>query len=137
MAHWEFSHFVVVERWSPDRVDVVDPGAGRRRLTPRGVRGRVHRRAAGVRSRARGSGGARRRWRGRGGGEFARHAVQAAQGACLAQIVAPRCCCNCSGWRCRSSPSWLCGHDRAGAGGGGCCRCSGWRSCWPGPAQCS
>ncbi|MEV0999702.1 peptidase domain-containing ABC transporter [Nonomuraea sp. NPDC050202] len=34
VAHWEFSHFVVVERWSPDRVDVVDPGQGRRRLTP-------------------------------------------------------------------------------------------------------
>ncbi|MEV0593685.1 peptidase domain-containing ABC transporter [Nonomuraea cavernae] len=33
IAHWEFRHFVVVERWSPDRVDVVDPGQGRRRLT--------------------------------------------------------------------------------------------------------
>nr|WP_055506080.1 peptidase domain-containing ABC transporter [Nonomuraea pusilla] len=33
VAHWEFNHFVVVERWSPDRVDVVDPGQGRRRLT--------------------------------------------------------------------------------------------------------
>ncbi|MGW4405275.1 peptidase domain-containing ABC transporter [Nonomuraea sp. NPDC004702] len=34
VAHWEFNHFIVVERWSPDRVDVVDPGHGRRRLTP-------------------------------------------------------------------------------------------------------
>ncbi|TYB50504.1 peptidase domain-containing ABC transporter [Nonomuraea sp. PA05] len=34
VAHWEFRHFVVVERWSPDRVDLVDPGHGRRRLTP-------------------------------------------------------------------------------------------------------
>ncbi|MCK2219348.1 peptidase domain-containing ABC transporter [Actinomadura sp. ATCC 31491] len=33
VAHWEFNHFVVVERWSPDRVDVVDPAEGRRRLT--------------------------------------------------------------------------------------------------------
>ncbi|GGO80277.1 peptidase domain-containing ABC transporter [Nonomuraea cavernae] len=33
IAHWEFRHFVVVERWSPDRVDVVDPSQGRRRLT--------------------------------------------------------------------------------------------------------
>lgn len=33
VAHWEFSHFVVVERWSVDRVDVIDPGEGRRRLT--------------------------------------------------------------------------------------------------------
>ncbi|MEU4509490.1 peptidase domain-containing ABC transporter [Nonomuraea wenchangensis] len=33
IAHWEFSHFVVVERWSPDRVDVVDPATGRRRMT--------------------------------------------------------------------------------------------------------
>ncbi len=35
VAHWEFDHFVVVERWSPERVDLVDPGRGRRRLTPR------------------------------------------------------------------------------------------------------
>ncbi|MFF0865010.1 peptidase domain-containing ABC transporter [Nonomuraea sp. NPDC003560] len=34
VAHWEFNHFIVVERWSPDRVDVIDPGHGRRRLTP-------------------------------------------------------------------------------------------------------
>ncbi|MFB4276393.1 peptidase domain-containing ABC transporter [Nonomuraea sp. MTCD27] len=33
VAHWEFGHFLVVERWSPDRVDVVDPAQGRRRLT--------------------------------------------------------------------------------------------------------
>ncbi|MEV0388665.1 cysteine peptidase family C39 domain-containing protein [Nonomuraea sp. NPDC050643] len=33
VAHWEFDHFLVVERWSPDRVDVVDPAQGRRRLT--------------------------------------------------------------------------------------------------------
>ena len=31
---WEFNHFVVLERWSPRRVDIVDPAAGRRRLTP-------------------------------------------------------------------------------------------------------
>lgn len=34
VVHWEFQHFVVVERWTPGRVDVVDPGQGRRRLTP-------------------------------------------------------------------------------------------------------
>ncbi|MEV0203103.1 peptidase domain-containing ABC transporter [Nonomuraea sp. NPDC050691] len=33
IAHWEFGHFLVVERWAPDRVDVVDPAQGRRRLT--------------------------------------------------------------------------------------------------------
>ncbi|MFI7132424.1 peptidase domain-containing ABC transporter [Nonomuraea sp. NPDC050153] len=33
IAHWEFNHFVVVERWSPDQADLVDPGQGRRRLT--------------------------------------------------------------------------------------------------------
>ncbi|MEU7898594.1 peptidase domain-containing ABC transporter [Nonomuraea sp. NPDC049152] len=33
IAHWEFNHFLVVERWAPDRVDVVDPAQGRRRLT--------------------------------------------------------------------------------------------------------
>jgi ABC-type bacteriocin/lantibiotic exporter with double-glycine peptidase domain len=34
IAHWQFNHFVVVERWSPKQVDIVDPGAGRRRLSP-------------------------------------------------------------------------------------------------------
>jgi ABC-type bacteriocin/lantibiotic exporter with double-glycine peptidase domain len=33
IAHWNFSHFVVVERWSPQTVEVVDPAVGRRRLT--------------------------------------------------------------------------------------------------------
>ncbi|MER7134225.1 peptidase domain-containing ABC transporter [Streptosporangium saharense] len=33
IVHWEFNHFLVVERWTPERVDVVDPGQGRRRLT--------------------------------------------------------------------------------------------------------
>ncbi len=33
IAHWNFDHFVVVERWSPGRVDIVDPSLGRRRLT--------------------------------------------------------------------------------------------------------
>ena len=30
---WEFNHFVVLERWAPDRVDIVDPALGRRRLS--------------------------------------------------------------------------------------------------------
>ncbi|MFF0576827.1 peptidase domain-containing ABC transporter [Streptosporangium saharense] len=34
IVHWEFKHFVVVERWARDRVDIVDPGRGRRRITP-------------------------------------------------------------------------------------------------------
>lgn len=34
IAHWEFSHFVVIERWSPKVVTIVDPATGRRRLTP-------------------------------------------------------------------------------------------------------
>ena len=33
IVHWNFNHFVVVERWSPGRVEIVDPGQGRRRLT--------------------------------------------------------------------------------------------------------
>jgi HlyB family type I secretion system ABC transporter len=33
IAHWKFSHFVVVEKWSPKKVEVVDPAAGRRVLT--------------------------------------------------------------------------------------------------------
>lgn len=34
IIHWEFNHFLVVERWSRKRVDVVDPDRGRCRLTP-------------------------------------------------------------------------------------------------------
>ena len=33
IAHWEFEHFVVVERWSRAYVDIVDPASGRRRLS--------------------------------------------------------------------------------------------------------
>lgn len=33
IAHWGFNHFVVVEKWSPASVEIVDPGCGRRRLT--------------------------------------------------------------------------------------------------------
>ncbi|WP_165423605.1 peptidase domain-containing ABC transporter [Ktedonosporobacter rubrisoli] len=33
IIHWEFNHFVVLERWSPKKVDIVDPAAGQRRLT--------------------------------------------------------------------------------------------------------
>lgn len=34
IVHWEFNHFLVVERWSRARVEVVDPALGRRTLTP-------------------------------------------------------------------------------------------------------
>ncbi|GAC1373757.1 MAG: NHLP family bacteriocin export ABC transporter peptidase/permease/ATPase subunit [Ktedonobacteraceae bacterium] len=33
IIHWEFNHFIVVERWSPNVVDVVDPAHGRKRLS--------------------------------------------------------------------------------------------------------
>lgn len=33
IAHWDFNHFVVVERWSPKKVEIIDPATGRRRLT--------------------------------------------------------------------------------------------------------
>ncbi|WP_217210724.1 peptidase domain-containing ABC transporter [Streptomyces sp. AC550_RSS872] len=33
IVHWEFTHFLVVERWSRRYVDVVDPARGRCRLT--------------------------------------------------------------------------------------------------------
>jgi len=33
IVHWEFNHFLVVERWSPKWIYVVDPAGGRRRLT--------------------------------------------------------------------------------------------------------
>ena len=33
IVFWEFNHFVVLERWSPQGVDIVDPASGRRRLS--------------------------------------------------------------------------------------------------------
>ncbi|HZO75820.1 MAG TPA: peptidase domain-containing ABC transporter [Ktedonobacteraceae bacterium] len=33
IIHWEFNHFIIVERWSPTYVDLVDPAYGRRRVT--------------------------------------------------------------------------------------------------------
>ena len=33
IAQWNFNHFVVVERWSHERVVIVDPAVGRRKLT--------------------------------------------------------------------------------------------------------
>jgi len=33
IVHWEFNHFLIVERWSAKSVEVVDPALGRRRLT--------------------------------------------------------------------------------------------------------
>jgi ATP-binding cassette, subfamily B, bacterial len=33
IVHWNFNHFIVVERWSPKRVAIVDPALGRRHLT--------------------------------------------------------------------------------------------------------
>lgn len=34
IVHWNSNHFVVLERWARDRVEIVDPGWGRRQLTP-------------------------------------------------------------------------------------------------------
>ncbi|HXF60298.1 MAG TPA: peptidase domain-containing ABC transporter [Caldilineaceae bacterium] len=33
IVHWSFDHFMVLERWSPHVVEVVDPAIGRRRLS--------------------------------------------------------------------------------------------------------
>jgi ABC-type bacteriocin/lantibiotic exporter with double-glycine peptidase domain len=33
IAHWDFSHFITIESWSPKWVEIIDPGLGRRRLT--------------------------------------------------------------------------------------------------------
>src|SRR5262245_5834118 len=32
IIHWQFNHFLIVERWSPKYVHVVDPAQGRRRM---------------------------------------------------------------------------------------------------------
>jgi ATP-binding cassette subfamily B protein len=34
IIHWNFNHFVVVEKWSSKKVVIVDPSAGRRQLMP-------------------------------------------------------------------------------------------------------
>ncbi len=33
IIHWQFNHFLIVERWSPNRIEAVDPASGRRTLT--------------------------------------------------------------------------------------------------------
>ncbi len=33
IVHWEFNHYLIVERWTPKYVDLVDPASGRRRVT--------------------------------------------------------------------------------------------------------
>jgi ATP-binding cassette, subfamily B, bacterial len=33
ILHWEFNHFIVLERWSPRELRVIDPAIGRRRLS--------------------------------------------------------------------------------------------------------
>ena len=33
IVHWEFNHFIVLEHWTPQYVDVLDPAVGRKRLT--------------------------------------------------------------------------------------------------------
>lgn len=33
IVHWSFDHFVLVERWSPNKVVIVDPASGRRTVT--------------------------------------------------------------------------------------------------------
>ena len=33
IVHWEFNHYLIVERWTPTYVDLVDPALGRRRVT--------------------------------------------------------------------------------------------------------
>ncbi|GLV54497.1 ABC transporter [Dictyobacter sp. S3.2.2.5] len=32
IIHWEFNHFLIVEKWTPEQVTVVDPATGRRQL---------------------------------------------------------------------------------------------------------
>jgi ATP-binding cassette subfamily B protein len=32
IVHWQFNHFLIVERWSPTSVDVVDPASGFKRM---------------------------------------------------------------------------------------------------------
>lgn len=33
IVHWEFNHYLIVERWTPKYADLVDPASGRRRVT--------------------------------------------------------------------------------------------------------
>jgi ABC-type bacteriocin/lantibiotic exporter with double-glycine peptidase domain len=33
IVHWDFNHFVIVERWAPSWVSIVDPAGGRRRVS--------------------------------------------------------------------------------------------------------
>jgi ABC-type bacteriocin/lantibiotic exporter with double-glycine peptidase domain len=33
IAHWNFNHFVIIESWTPTKVDIVDPGTGRQQVS--------------------------------------------------------------------------------------------------------
>ena len=33
IVHWQFDHFLVLERWTPRQIEVIDPAVGRRRLS--------------------------------------------------------------------------------------------------------
>jgi ABC-type bacteriocin/lantibiotic exporter with double-glycine peptidase domain len=59
IAHWNFNHFVVVERWSAQAVDIIDPAVGRRLLTTQefeaaftGVKGMATLKVAGAENQA-------------------------------------------------------------------------------------
>ncbi|GER89537.1 ABC transporter [Dictyobacter vulcani] len=32
IIHWQFNHFIIVERWTPEKVTIVDPAYGRRQM---------------------------------------------------------------------------------------------------------
>ncbi|GCE31111.1 ABC transporter [Dictyobacter alpinus] len=32
IIHWQFNHFIIVERWTPEQVTIVDPASGRRQM---------------------------------------------------------------------------------------------------------
>lgn len=34
IAHWNRNHFVILEKWTPERITIIDPGVGRRRIRP-------------------------------------------------------------------------------------------------------
>jgi ATP-binding cassette, subfamily B, bacterial len=33
IVHWQFQHFLIVEQWAPEKIEVVDPSGGRRALS--------------------------------------------------------------------------------------------------------
>jgi hypothetical protein len=101
ILHWQFNHFLVFERLTPEGAELVDPAGGRRKVSPPGSAGT----SWGARSPASpspsspGRTSSRRRGSPAGGG--ASSSCCGSTGTCSSASWSPRGWCSSSPWRCR------------------------------------